>query len=220
MSALRQSGRSRLTQKGHQWRPSTLVRLRLAADGGDMRTHKTLHLMRALVALVVIVLVIAACGGDDEGTSPATTEETTTTASTRPEDPAFEVFLLPADADDCSAVVGVPRAATVEATVEDALAQLLAGPTAGERAAGLRSWLSEETDGMLNGVVIEDGKAEVDFADFSRVIPNASSSCGSASLLAQLDQTALQFSEVDRVIYSFDGDRDAFYEWLQLSAPE
>jgi hypothetical protein len=51
------------------------------------------------------------------------------------------------------------------------------------------------------------------------VIPNASSSCGSAILLAQLDATATQFPTVDRAVYSIDGDTRAFYEWLQLVPP-
>jgi hypothetical protein len=28
-----------------------------------------------------------------------------------------------------------------------------------------------------------------------------------------------QFPTVDRAVYSFEGDADAFYEWLQRSAP-
>lgn len=38
-------------------------------------------------------------------------------------------------------------------------------------------------------------------------------------LLAQLDRTATQFPTVRRAIYSFNGSRHAFYEWLQLSPP-
>jgi hypothetical protein len=59
----------------------------------------------------------------------------------------------------------------------------------------------------------------VDFRNFSRLIPNASSSCGSAMLLAQLNRTATQFPTVRRAVYSFNGDRHAFYEWLQREPP-
>ena len=38
-------------------------------------------------------------------------------------------------------------------------------------------------------------------------------------LLAQLDRTAMQFPIVGRVIYSFNGTRRAFYEWLQRAEP-
>jgi hypothetical protein len=40
---------------------------------------------------------------------------------------------------------------------------------------------------------VADGVAHVTFADLRPVIPNASTSCGSAALLAQLDQTLLAF---------------------------
>lgn len=52
-----------------------------------------------------------------------------------------------------------------------------------------------------------------------RIVPNASTSCGSALLLAQMNRTARQFPAVRRAIYSFDGDVGALYEWLQLSPP-
>jgi peptidoglycan/xylan/chitin deacetylase (PgdA/CDA1 family) len=51
------------------------------------------------------------------------------------------------------------------------------------------------------------------------VIPSASSSCGSTALLASLDATAAQFAEVDEAVYGLDGDRVAFYHWLQRPAP-
>jgi hypothetical protein len=38
-------------------------------------------------------------------------------------------------------------------------------------------------------------------------------------LLTQLDLTAKQFPTVRKTIYSFNGSRRAFYEWLQLSPP-
>jgi hypothetical protein len=51
------------------------------------------------------------------------------------------------------------------------------------------------------------------------VIPNASTSCGSAALLAQLDHTLLQFPAIDATIYSINGSPEAFYEWLQYEPP-
>lgn len=184
---------------------------------------------RLLVATVAVAgLALTSCGDDDSASdTTATTDSPTTTSTTTTESPdgeqaaAFEIFLLPSETgDDCSEVVGVPRAATVEGDVGDALAQLLAGPTADELAQGLTSWFTVETEGMLNGVVVEGGRAEVDFQSFAELMPNASTSCGSASLLAQLDHTVLQFEGIDEVVYAFDGDREAFYGWLQLSAPE
>ncbi len=137
------------------------------------------------------------------------------------ESPAeFYVHLLPAKSDDCATTVAAQRQAQTDGTLREALAQLLAGPSTEEQAAELHSWFSSQTAGMLNTVTISSGLAEVDFTNFSDVMPNASTSCGSTALLAQLDRTVLQFGEIDRVVYSFDGDRVAFYEWLQLAPPE
>jgi hypothetical protein len=96
---------------------------------------------------------------------------------------------------------------------------LLRGPTPAERRQGYGGWFSAKTAGMLRGVRVSNGVAYVDFRNFSRVIPGASSSCGSALLLAQLDRTAKYFPTVRRTVYSFDGSVRAFYEWLQRSPP-
>jgi hypothetical protein len=211
---------------------TTLAARRGRADDQVMSAQKRWHQrwgVRAAVGAALLLAVLAGCGDDDgadqgapatTGTRPSST--TTSAASTTSEQAVdqFSLYLLPEDASDCSAVVPVLRTATGEGALDDAMAQLVAGPTPNEEAMGLRSWFSGATAGMVNSVFLEDGTALIDFDDFSRLIPNASSSCGSASLLAQLDRTALQFEGADRVIYSFDGDRAAFYEWLQLSAPE
>ena len=171
-----------------------------------------------LAATAMLGVGVAACGDDDETT---TTDTTTTSETASTEGPTtFDVYLLPAETgNDCSVVIPSEREG-LEGDPGDALTQLLAGPTTDEQAQDLRSWFSAETAGMLNGLTVADGVAAVDFADFSGIIPNASSSCGSAGLLAQLDNTVLQFPQVDEVVYSFDGDRAAFYEWLQLALPE
>jgi Sporulation and spore germination len=101
-----------------------------------------------------------------------------------------------------------------------ALRQLLAGPTATERGNGYWSFFSDATATMLRGVRIANGVARADFADFSRIIPNASSSSGSAALLAELDATLKQFGTVRTTVYSFNGDVAAFYEWLQTSGTQ
>ncbi|MGZ6693507.1 MAG: GerMN domain-containing protein [Solirubrobacteraceae bacterium] len=105
------------------------------------------------------------------------------------------------------------------AVLRGALTELLWGPTAAERSLGYGGWFSRRTAGRLNSVRLSGGVAHVDFRDFRRIIPNASTSCGSGMLLAQLDRTALQFPTVHRVVYSFDGSVRRFYEWLQLSPP-
>lgn len=102
------------------------------------------------------------------------------------------------------------------AVLRASLEALLAGLTPAERAGSLGSWFSEETEGMLRGVTITEGHAVVDFDDLRPVIPNASSSAGSARLLAQLDATVFQFRSVESVEYRINGDCEAFNEWLQF----
>ena len=119
----------------------------------------------------------------------------------------------------CDRVLPVSRLVRPPAVLRGAMRALLAGPTALERQRGYGGWFTAKTAGKLRGVRISRGVAFVDFADFRRIIPGASSSCGSALLLAQLNRTATQFPTVRRAVYSFNGNRRAFYEWLQLSAP-
>jgi hypothetical protein len=100
-------------------------------------------------------------------------------------------------------------------TLSFALNSLLAGPTTEERTAGLSSFFSDETAGMLNSVRLHDGVAFIDFRDFSGTIPNASTSAGSTQLLDQIAGTIFQFDGVREAELSFNGSCDAFWNWLQ-----
>ena len=119
----------------------------------------------------------------------------------------------------CDRVLPLRRSVAAPALLSGAMRALLRGPTAGERKRGYGGWFSRRTAGSFRSATIVGGVARIDLRDFSGIIPNASSSCGSALLLAQLDRTALQFPTVRRAIYSFDGSARAFYEWLQRSPP-
>ena len=121
---------------------------------------------------------------------------------------------------NCARVLPLKRVVPAPALLNGAVRALLAGPTTPERARGYGGWFSVKTAGYLRSVRIARGVAYIDFRNFARRIPNASSSCGSALLLAQLDRTAEQFPTITRAVYSFDGSRNAFYEWLQREAPE
>jgi len=121
--------------------------------------------------------------------------------------------------DPCGEVFPVRRTVPLVSALESSLEDLLEGPTAAERAQGYSSWFSSETDGMLRNASVDYGVALVDFDDLRSVIPNASTSCGSAALVSSLDRTTLQFPPIVEVEYSLEGDRGAFYEWLQLVEP-
>jgi hypothetical protein len=101
-------------------------------------------------------------------------------------------------------------------TLHAALAALLEGPTAAERAGGITSWFSTETAGRLRSVEVDSaGHAVVDFEDLAAVIPSASSSAGSAMLLAELNGTVFAFPEVRTVEYRSEGSCETFWNWLQ-----
>lgn len=119
----------------------------------------------------------------------------------------------------CARVHARTRTVSGSGVLRGAMAALLRGPTRAERRLGYGGWFSARTAGRLRSVRISRGVARIDVRDLRRIIPNASTSCGSALLLAQLGRTARQFPTVRRAIYSFDGSVSAFYEWLQLSAP-
>lgn len=120
---------------------------------------------------------------------------------------------------DCSGTKAFDRVTYGRDYLHDALNWLLKGPRASEERAGVDSLFSGRTAGMLNSVRIEGGVAFVDFDDFRRKIRGASSSCGSAVLLTELNRTSKQFPSVDRAVYSFEGNVRAFYNWIQRDPP-
>ena len=194
--------------------------------------------MRLLALLAAFATLLAACGGDDapeaNSSSTSTLGDSTTTMSTETSVPSgtttttiettttvgpqqsVTVVFGSTDQSDCSNVAPVDRSVGVEfEPILGAFEELLAGPTPDEETAGSTSMFSAETAGMVLSAPLEGGDLTVDFEDFSGIIPNASTSCGSASLIAQLNGTAFQFVEVESVTYLFDGACEPFFNWLQ-----
>jgi hypothetical protein len=100
--------------------------------------------------------------------------------------------------------------------LSDTLHELLAGPTAAEKAQGLTSWFGPNTADALSGVmVVMDSDVTIDFTGLSTKIPNASTSAGSVMLLSELNATLFQFPFVQKITYRLDGSCPAFWEWLQ-----
>lgn len=94
--------------------------------------------------------------------------------------------------------------------------KLLRGPTTTARSNGEDSWFSEKTAGMLKDVTMnKDGVVVVNVADWSKVIPNASTSAGAHILMHELNETIFQFPEAKSVVYQFEGSCDAFWNFLQ-----
>jgi hypothetical protein len=169
---------------------------------------------RMLVQLLVLLVVLATAGC-------GTAEQPTTEPEPAAETVEVKVFFTNDQlGDPCGQAFAVTRTVDADDPVTGALEALLAGPTTAERADGYGGWFSDATAGMLHDVTVDtDGTAHVVFADLRPVIPNASTSCGSAALLAQLDQTLLAFDHIHAARYAL-ADQAAFYEWLQLVDPD
>jgi hypothetical protein len=154
-----------------------------------MTTIRLDNALRGLAAVGTAAVVPAACGGEPstEPTPEPTGEPTVT----------VEVFFSNEDmGDPCGEVFGVPRVVDADDPATGALVALFAGPTAAEVEQGYGGWFSARTEGMLRSLRVEEGTARADFEDLRSDIPNASTSCGSQGLLAQLDSTLLQFPEI------------------------
>lgn len=199
-------------------------------------------LVRRMAGWVVLLLVFAGCGEanvDASTTSPgeassttstvitSTTaaDTTTTTESTMTTEAVtgqiVEVVFASADQSDCSNTETFERTIDEAADpIESAFLLLVAGPTSEEQTTGAGSFFSSDTEGMVRSITIAGGLLTVDFEDLRPVIPNASTSCGSFSLIAQLNGTAFQFEEVDRVSYQIEGSCQTFFNWLQRECQE
>ena len=160
--------------------------------------------------------------------STTTTSPPATTTATTPQPPEgveVLVYLVGGPGTDpsnfdCSQVASVTRIVQPPTTLAGAIRALLAGPTAEEIEEGFGSWFNEDVGWELESATISDRIAYIDFSEDSPLINNASTSCGSASFMGQLVMTATQFPSVDHALFSFGGDAEAFYGWLQGSVPE
>jgi spore germination protein GerM len=170
----------------------------------------------ALLPACVLAVALIACG--ERGTDAADDRDPPPEAEA-PETRSVAVELFFTRDEDPAPVlrrVEVEESGGQAQVLERTLEALLRGPTPEEEAAGLTSWFSSGTEGMLRSVRLDDeGRAIVDFDDFSRVIPNAASSLGSTILLQELDRTLFQFTRVQSIEYRFEGSCDAFWNWIQ-----
>lgn len=158
-------------------------------------------------------------------TSTVTTSTSATSTSATSSVPAnmtvtlyFSNAVLDAGVSDCSQVYAVHRSVPASNdTLTATLKELLAGPTAAEAAKGYGSWFSPATAQTLIRARVIGNTSYVNLTDVRTIIPNASTSCGSAQLLAQLRTTAQQAGMTPRVLYAINGAPTTFWQWLQMS---
>lgn len=146
---------------------------------------------------------------------PTTTTEPTST-STNPTDLQSITVAFTIGGGGCDEVVRFEREISeFRDPILGAFESLVAGPIDRETLSGAASFFSADTAGTVASVALSGGLLTVDFADLTAVIPNASTSCGSMALLGQLNTTAFQFGDVERVRYEIEGSCDTFANWLQ-----
>ena len=125
------------------------------------------------------------------------------------------------DGDDCNRVYPIERKyKDGDEPISTALVNLFFGPTETEKKAGYNSFFSQETNYILHSVKVAQGIAYVNIKDVRKIIPNASSSCGSAQLLAQIRETLQQFPGINDFRVAIDSDPEPFYEWLQIGCQD
>ncbi len=140
--------------------------------------------------------------------------------ATPPAEQDVSVFYGVGDGTDCRLVAPFERTVTGDDPILGAFDALVAGPTQAEIDAGASSFFSEETQKAVLDLDLDlaDGALDVVLADLRQVIPNASSSCGSAHFLSELNSTAFQFPEVQSVRYAFEESCSDFYEFIQFGS--
>lgn len=147
---------------------------------------------------------------------PSTTIAPTTTAeptpSTEPTMVDVKVYFLRGER-----LVIAHREVAGPAVLRGALAAVLAGPTADERAAGLLTVIPPGT--TLRDVSLADGQAIV---DLSRDYESGGGTLSMTARLAQVVFTATQFDNTDRVLFWLDGEPVQFFggEGITLDEPQ
>lgn len=160
-----------------------------------------------------------AAGGDTTTTIVVSTTGSTTATKSSELQTVEVPFTV--DGGECDDVVAYERQIGASADpIVAAFESLVGGPTVDEEASGAGSFFSAGTTGMVASAAVDDGLLVVDFDDMRSVIPNASTTCGSMALLAQLTATAFQFDDVERVHYEIEGSCNTFAGWLQRECME
>ena len=140
---------------------------------------------------------------DDSVEIPITFSDTDTASST-----TVQVFWSDnsaAVAGDCSVVESFEREIPqTQAVGQAALSELLTGPTTEEESSGFSSNIPDDVS--VNSLRVEDGVA---YADFSPELNNAAGSCRVTAIYNQINETLMQFSSVNEVEISVDGETEA-----------
>lgn len=122
------------------------------------------------------------------------------------------------NSEDCGKVFAVKRQIPrTRAVARAALDELLKGVTETEKAQNYYSTFPEESRSVLKKLNVKKGAAYIDFrANVEEVLNGASSSCGSETFFAQIENTLKQFPSIKKVFYAIEGKPADFYDWMQI----
>ncbi len=192
--------------------------------------------MRKLVVVAHAGTVLtASCGSTvSTSTSPSTSIESAAptaaassttqpapTTTTDQEHRRVRIAFSSSDGTSCSDVSVADRSLAPDTDpLRSAFDLLVARPTPAEEADGFASPFSEATAGTVWSKDLDNGLLVVDFEDSRTELNNASTSCGSEALLAQLNATAFEFGDVERVTYAVAGSCETFFNWLQCECTQ
>ena len=206
-------------------------------QGGEIQPPQQSNKTGVIVVIVILAAIAAIYFWQAKKPSPSeqpkenkqTTEATQPTGELKQEQTGektnaanntFKVYFSKGG-EDCNRVYPVERTLVAgQGKIASVLIQLFLGPTETEKAAGYSSFFSKETDYILHSVKVRQGIVYVNIKDIRDIIPNASSSCGSAQLLAQMREALQQFPEVNDFRVAINGDPKIFYEWLQIGCSD
>lgn len=123
-----------------------------------------------------------------------------------------------ANFEDCGKVRAVERTIPkTKAVAKAALNELFKGPTKEETDAGLYSFFSKDSASILKNINVKGGNAYVNFDKWIlENLGNATTSCGSASFVSEIETTLKQFRSIKKVFYAIEKDPAAYYEWMQV----
>ncbi|MBI4948317.1 GerMN domain-containing protein [Candidatus Berkelbacteria bacterium] len=191
-------------------------------------------LKNKLIAVIIVLLLMTMAGcviwygtknASNTDNQQNNNQKTNNTPTPTPDDPTkptnntttVKIYFSKTGDTDCSKVYAINR--TIPKTTmigTAALNQLFKGPTDTEKTNGYTSLFSSKTANILNSLQVTNGVAYVNLKDIRTLIPSASSSCGSAQFIAEVESTLEQFNTVKKVVNAIDSDVEKFYEWVQI----
>jgi len=156
-----------------------------------------------IILAIIVVGAVLIFNNSNENNSVENNNETPSPGATTTVSVFFGNSEM-SDGTDCSEVFAVDRIVEeVEAVGTAALEELIAGPSTEERENGYFTSLPEGVS--LNSLNIEDGTA---YVDFNEALNEGGGSCTMSARSAEIMETLKQFSTVDNVVISVNGETE------------